>query len=293
MQIAFHIGANCTDEERLLKSVLRNANTLHQQGVAVPGPGKYRRLIRETIQGLNGARPAEGTRDILLDAIVDDDDAQRIVMSHDNFICVPNRIFENGIFYLQAEPKTRGLRQLFPQDDISLFLGIRNPVTFLQETLNRAKAETLDEYLGLMRLEEIRWSDVVRRIKDSAPDAHLTVWCNEDTPLLWEQLIRRFAGVGRDVPVVGGLDIISSVITDQGLKLLKDQLQTTRNATDAERHEMIAGIWEDHAIEDQVEDVISIPDLTPNLISHVTQAYEDDLGTIAAMKGVELVLPFS
>ena len=69
MQIAFHIGANCTDEDRILKSLLKNVGSLSDVGIKVPGPGKYRRIIRETIQNLNGMPPAANTRGILLDAI--------------------------------------------------------------------------------------------------------------------------------------------------------------------------------------------------------------------------------
>lgn len=293
MQIAFHIGANCTDEDRLLKSVLKNANALLRQGIAVPGPGKYRRLIRETIQGLAGAAPAPDTRDILLDAIVDNDDIHRIVLSNDNFICVPNRIFENGLFYPQAEAKTRGLHQLFPQDEISLFFGIRNPVTFLQETLSRANAVTISEYLGLMTPEEVRWSDVIARIKRAAPNSELTVWCNEDTPLLWEQLIRVLSGISPDQDVVGGLDMLSTIISDTGMTQLVTQLRTAPPATDAARHELIADIWEKHAIDDKVEDVIELAELDPVLVARMSESYEADLTTIAAMDGVTLILPFS
>ncbi len=293
MQIAFQIGANCTDEDRLLKSVLKNADSLLRQHIAVPGPGKYRSLIRETIQGLDGARPAPDTRDILLDAIIDNDNVRRIVMTNDNFICVPNRIFENGLFYPQAEPKTRSLHQLFPDDDISLFMGIRNPVTFLQETLKRAKAVTLSEYLGLMHPEEVRWSDVIRRIKAGAPDTPLTVWCNEDTPLLWEQLIRALSGLHPDVDVVGGLDMLSSIITDAGMAQLAETLRTAPPATDAARYDLIASIWEQHAIEDAVEDVIDLPELDPVLVAEMSDAYEDDLGKIAAIDGITLLMPYT
>jgi len=99
MQIVYHIGANCSDQDRLLKSVLKNAETFAQQGVKVPGPGKYRRLIRETIQALEGKDPASDTREILLDAILDDDPTERLILSNSNFICIPNRIFEKGAFY--------------------------------------------------------------------------------------------------------------------------------------------------------------------------------------------------
>jgi len=58
MQIAYHIGANRTDQDRLLKSVLKNADAFSDHGVKVPGPSKYRRLVRETIQKLEGTQPA-------------------------------------------------------------------------------------------------------------------------------------------------------------------------------------------------------------------------------------------
>ncbi|MEJ8560017.1 hypothetical protein QTO30_01325 [Yoonia sp. GPGPB17] len=138
MQIAFHIGANCTDEDRLLKSALKNANTLLQQGIAVPGPGKYRKLIREAIDTLAEGAPRADARDVLLDAIVDEDNITRLLLSNDNFITIPKRIFDHSVFYHQAEKKVSGLHRLFPHDDIALFLGMRHPASFLQETATRA-----------------------------------------------------------------------------------------------------------------------------------------------------------
>lgn len=121
MQIAFHIGANCTDEDRLLKSILRNASTLLQQGIAVPGPGKYRALLRESIQSLDGTSPSDDAREILLDAIVEEDDMQRVILSNDNFIAIPKRVFDRGVFYPQTESKVRGMCRLFPDDELSFY----------------------------------------------------------------------------------------------------------------------------------------------------------------------------
>ena len=133
MHIALHIGANCTDEDRLLKSILKNADVLSGQNVKAPGPGKYRRLIRETIQTLNGAAPDPDARQVLLDAILDDDHPDRLVMSNENFICIANRIFDKARFYDQAAFKIKGLVDLFPDDEIEIFLFI--PCCLLQECL--------------------------------------------------------------------------------------------------------------------------------------------------------------
>lgn len=293
MQIAFHIGANCTDEDRLLKSILKNADTLLRHGTAVPGPSRYRSLIRETIQGLGNAEPAPDTREILLDAIVENDNARRIVLSNDNFICIPKRIFDHGVLYPQAEQKVRGLHRLFPSDDISLYLSIRNPVTFLQETYRRVNTGDFRAYLGLMEPDELRWSDVIRRIKSGAPDTPLVVWCNEDSPLLWEQLIRAVSGMPSDQDIVGGLDLLSNIISAEGLSVLKARLSENPTQSYASRHEMIADIWETHAIAEQVEEEIDLVDLPPDMVARMSQMYEDDLNVIADIEGVTLLLPFT
>lgn len=293
MQIAFHIGAHSTDEDRLFKSVLKNANTLLQQGIAVPGPSKYRVLIRETIQAIGGAAPSADTRDILIDAICENDDIDRIVLVNDNFICIPRRIFDDGMFYAQAESKVRALQQLFAGDEIELFLSIRNPATFLQETMQRTKPGTLQDYLGALRPTDISWADVVARIKQGAPDSSLTVWCTEDSPLLWEQLVRRIADTTSETKISGGLDMLSSVITPDGMRALRAALDEQRPLTDADRHDVIADIWEAHTIPDCMEEVIDIPELDPGTVAQMTENYDRDLARIAAMDGVTLMLPFT
>ena len=292
MQIAFHIGANCTDEDRLLKSTLKNADTLLQHGIAVPGPGKYRKLIREAIESLAGGAPTDEARDVLLDAIVEEDNISRILLSNDNFITIPKRIFDHGIFYHQAEKKVRGLYQLFPDDDISLFLGIRHPASFLQETAARAGVGSLAQYLGVLPPVAILWSDVIRRIKHAAPDTPLYVWCNEDTPLIWDELIRLFSGVSADVQMAGQLDIVSHIISADALDALKTRIASVSPGEIELRQTLIADTLEMHALPELVEDIIELPELNAPLVQAMTDAYEADLDVIADMEGVDLILPF-
>ena len=290
MKIAFHIGANCTDGDRLLKSILKNAGQLLSQGISVPGPGRYRALIRETINALNGTKLAADTRDILIDTIIEHDNVNRLVLSNDNFVCIPNRIFDNGIFYSQAEAKTRALKKIFKGDDISLFLGIRNPASFLQDAFGKSKADTLTDYLGLMNPEDVHWSDVVKRIKSAVPDIPLTVWCNEDSPLLWEDLIRAISGLHPDTPIAGGLDMLSTIISRDGIGHLQKHLAEPQSNT--ARHEVIAEIWEKHANGDELEDEILLPELDPALVDDMTDMYDEDVAKIGQMDGVRLILPF-
>lgn len=290
MQIAFHIGANCTDEDRLLKSVLRNASTLLQQGIAVPGPGKYRALLRETIQGLDGASPPDDAREILLDAIVEEDDIKRIVLSNDNFIAIPKRVFDHGVFYPQTESKVRAMCRLFPDDDLSFYFSMRNPVSYLQDIAQRAEAASLRDYLGLLQPLEIKWSQVIKRIKRAAPDAPLYVWCTEDTPLIWEDLIRLVSGAATGTSLKGQFDVLSRIISPEGVQALAAiNMPDDRVA----RHECIADLLDAHALSEKIEEEINLPELSPELITAMSQSYEDDLALIDEMEGVELILPFN
>lgn len=292
MQIAFHIGANCTDEDRLLKSVLKNAETLLRQGIAVPGPGKYRKLIREAIESLDGGAPAEGARDVLLDAIVEDDNIARLVLSNDNFITIPKRVFDHSVFYHQVEKKVRGLHALFPDDEVSLFMGLRHPAGFLQETMRRAEVSSLAQYLGVLPPQEVRWSDVVRRIKRAAPETPLFVWCNEDTPLIWEELMRLLSGVAADTPMTGQFDVLSGIITRQGMQEMALRMGSIAPGEVEARENLIANMLETHALPDLVEDSIDLPELDDPLVQAMTAGYEADLEVIAQMDGVDLIVPF-
>jgi hypothetical protein len=50
IQLAIHTSAHFSEEEQLMKSLLRNKDSFSKKGVAVLGPGKYRRLIKQPLQ---------------------------------------------------------------------------------------------------------------------------------------------------------------------------------------------------------------------------------------------------
>ncbi len=57
MRIVYHLGTHCTDEERLLRCLLKNRGVLATEGIVVPGPARYRTLLRDTAMTLKGQPP--------------------------------------------------------------------------------------------------------------------------------------------------------------------------------------------------------------------------------------------
>ena len=45
MRIAYHLGAHCTDDERLLRTLIANRALLADEGVVVPDPGGFVMMI--------------------------------------------------------------------------------------------------------------------------------------------------------------------------------------------------------------------------------------------------------
>ena len=67
MRIVYHLGVHCTDEDRLVRCLLKNRATLAEEGIAVPSPTRYRKLLRDAATQLRGAPASDDTAAMILD----------------------------------------------------------------------------------------------------------------------------------------------------------------------------------------------------------------------------------
>lgn len=291
MQIIYHIGANCTDGERLLKSIMRNVESLAARKTAVPGPGKYRTLLRETMQKLGGQTPATGTRDVLIDAILDDQETDRLILSNSTFLSLPPRVFDGGQFYGKVEPKLQMTREMFDGDRISYFLALRNPATFIPAVFRQSKAPNLQRFLFGIGPHEVFWSDLVERIRQHAPEADLTVWCNEDTPLIWTEILRRMTGLDAAVPLAGEHDLLAAIMQPEGFGRFESYMKSHPQPTDIQARRVISSFLDKYAKPEEIEEEVDLPGWTERHIEDLTASYEADVARIAAMNGLTFVAP--
>lgn len=292
MQIVFHIGAHFTDEDRLIKGLLKNKGVLAQQGISVPGPSRYRKLLRQASFGLKGGPAPAGLREELLQSILEGQSAQRVVFSAPTLICAPFAILKNGAFYERIGERVAALTQLFPGDQHEVFLALRNPATLLQaipEALDD-KAEFMHALAGIDP-RGLRWSDVVARIKGENPTVPLTVWCNEDTPLIWPQVLAELSGHDPGTTLRGTDDLLASIMTPQGLERMRGYLRDNPPATEIQRRRIVAAFLDKFAIPDQIEVELDLPGWTHELVDQITELYEEDMFQIEKLPGVDLIAP--
>lgn len=291
MKIVNHIGANCTDDDRLLGSLRKNSERFGKIGTQIPAPSSYRRLLRETLQGLKGQAPSADAREILLDEILDGATADRVIFSNSKFICVPKRIFERKTFYHLAEEKLGGMRQLFAEDEREICLALRNPAAFVPACFNDAGGGDFDEFMRGVDPLSLRWSDVIRDIQRIDPEACLTVWCDEDTPLIWPRLIRALANVSAAAPISGGYDLLAEIMSPVGMSRFLTYVKSHPPQTEQQKCRVIEAFLEKFAVPELLAQEVSVPGWTHGLIEALTERYEEDVAAIAQMDGITFIAP--
>ncbi|WP_300519414.1 hypothetical protein [Aliiroseovarius sp.] len=290
MHISFHLGAHCTDDDLLVKSLLKNKGRLAEEGVIVPGPGRYRKLLSDVVPKLAGQPANRDTQDMLLDAMLDVDEADRLILSHDNFLGGPKKALEGGALYPMAARNTQWLRNLFPDNPVEFFIGLRDPASFVPELWTRlSNTMELTEFLSRFRPHALYWSDVIHAIREANPDCPVTVWCNEDTPLIWKELLHEITGLDPSVALKGGLDVMSRITAQEGMKRLRAYMKTHPAQTEIQRRRILSAFLDKFALDDEIEEEVDLPGWSADLVAEMTEACDDDMLEVKRLHGVTLL----
>lgn len=293
MRIALHAGAHCTDDDKLLKCLLRNADRFRENGVAVPGPGRYRALLSDTLHSLGDAMPSPEAREVLLDAILTDDSDQvsGMILSHENFFSPPRQTFVEGQYYHRAESRLRGMVNLFDGDEVELFLAVRNPASFLPALFATTPYESLGELLQGANPLHLRWAHLVDRIRKSLPDMPITVWCNEDSPLIWGEIVRSMAGLPSGARINGAFDMLSEIMQPEGMKRFRAYLGENPTINEEQKRRVMLAFLDKYAKDDELEEELDVPGWDEGYVETLTELYDDDLELISRIEGVTILEP--
>ncbi|MEM8692440.1 MAG: hypothetical protein AAGG57_11205 [Pseudomonadota bacterium] len=291
MQIVLHSGAYFTEEKLLFKSILRNRESVSEHGIHIPGPGRYRRLMRERLGALGTAMPPDETSQALLNAVLDGPQTQRIILSHSHIFGAPRAALRNGQLYPNAPVRLDQLGFAFRDHQLRLFMAVRNPATFLPAILRKAPQEDMMELLRGYDPRDIRWSETFEAIRSSVPDLTITVWCSEDLPLVWATILHKILGMPRAEDVNGRFDLLTEIMEPEGLVQLERSLNVAMGLSEAEERDLITDHLERFAIKDAVEEELDVPNWTEDLIDEITEIYDEDMDRLAAIPGVSLIEP--
>lgn len=289
MKIILHAGVHATDEDRLVKSLLKNAGELTQRDVAVPGPSRYRTLLRDTLASMDEAALSPDARELVLDAMIEGDPPKLLILSNDNFFGVPKGAVSKGEFYPGAEVKLRKLCELFASDQVELYLGLRNPATFLPALFDMSPDMPFQTFLAGSKPQSLHWSLLLGRIRKALPDLPITIWANEDSALIWADILRAMMGLPEEQKIAGGFDLLSEIMTSDGMLRFRAYLKTHPVMTLDQKRRVISAFLDKFGRPEALEQDIDLPGWTQAMVDHLTTQYERDLERIAALPGIRML----
>lgn len=288
MRIVYHLGAHCTDEGRLVRCLLKNRAVLAEQGIIVPSPTRYHKLLRDTAMQLRGQVASEDTQALVLEQIMDEPEAQRLILSWSSFLSFPTWALR-GSLYAQSGERVRAFTRIFPEIEAEFHLSIRNPATFLPTLQDRVNEKGQEDILTGVDPEAIRWSDAIRQILAHNPGVPLTVWCNEETPLIWPEVLQAVAGHAPGTPLIDDDEVLAMIMTEIGMGRMKAYCAEHPPQSVSQRRRIVTAFLEKFARPDQVEQEIALPGWTTDLVDRLTHNYLEDVERIRRLDGVTLL----
>lgn len=293
IRYTFHIGLHCTDEDRLLTCLLQNEDVLESAGSVAARPGRFRPALRKPMLALKGQPASEQVQQDILDAVIDADHPQHVLFSSDSFLCVPYRAIVGDKLYPLVRQRAPWIRNLFPDAPARFCLAIRNPATLIPALHARfPDEETFETYVGRIEPEALSWRDMILRLKESVPDAEVVVWCNEDSALLWPELLRLLGGLPDGVALDGEADFLQSLMTPDGFKRLQSYLSTRADLAPIHKRRVLGAFLDKFATPESTEQTSEAqPFWDAARLEDLTRRYEADIARIQEMEGVRFLLP--
>lgn len=290
MIIVYHLGAHFTDEDRLVKCLLSNKDVLAAEGVAVPNPSVYRRLLRDMAVKLKGKPASPAQQEELLNELLEGDVPDRLILSWDSFLSLPPWVLKDTL-YPAAGRRVRAFSQIFPALEAEFCLAIRNPATFLPMLYQKVKPESYQAFLAGCDIYNLRWSRVIADILESNPNAHLTVWCDEDTPLVWPEVLRAVTDMPEHQPFLGEGDLLAMLMSGEGVSRMQAYMDTRAPQDIAQRRKIVSAFLDKFALPERIGLAVEMPTWTQEIVDDLTAIYEADVAQIMASTAVNFIRP--
>ena len=288
MRIVYHLGAHCTDEDRLVRCLLKNRALLAEQGIIVPATTRYRKLLRDTVMQLRGNFASSDTQALVLEQIMEESAAERLILSWPSMLSFPAYALQGG-FYRAAGERTNAFTRIFPDCDAEFHLAIRNPATFLPDLQEAVNAKRQEDILTGIDPLGLRWSDVIRQILAHNPGVPLTVWSDEETPLIWPEVLQAVSGHAPDTALQDDDELLSMIMTEIGMGRMRAYCNEHPPQSVTQRRRIVTAFLEKFARAERVEQEITLPGWSEDLVAAVSDAYLQDVERIRRLSGVTLI----
>jgi hypothetical protein len=119
----------------------------------------------------------------------------------------------------------------------------------------------------------------------------LTVWCDEDTPLIWPDVLRHVAGHAASTALEDADAIVAAIMAPEGFARMQAYLASHPPQTGVQRRRIVSAFLDKFALPERIDMELDLPGWTAETVAALTAAYDKDCVRIARTPGVRFILP--
>lgn len=287
MDIAIHLGAHCTDEDLILRTLAANKTALIEQGVAVPPPRVARPAIRQALQGMNAAAGMPDPK--VVDRLQTGMGTQRLVLSYEGFLGIYAKVLAQSRMYPGAGARAALLRDLFADHHVEFHMAIRNLATFVPAIFEASSIPDFADFVDGHDLSAMSWITPIAEIRTACPDVPLTIWCNEDLPMIWPDVLRAVSGL--EGPLDGDLAILERVMRPDGFARLGDYLADNPTSNPETWRKVASAFLTKYTDESATSVEIDLPGWSTEMIERLSDIYALDVAALQARDDITFIVP--
>lgn len=273
-----------------MRTLMENRDWMLANGIEVVPPGRYKGVLDEALSALKGGDASPEMEDVIYDALLEGDSVRRMVISQASLIGAVGRCIGPRGLFPQAAARMRAVAGLFPSAEVEVSLAIRNPALQVPHLIERTE-QPPDKVMNGIDPASLRWGPAMLAIVEAMQGRRITVWCYEDTPLIWPEAVRRVSHIPAEVPLKSGLAVIGDLLTPEGMTMLRDSLSRPGGNTVEARRAVFTAVLAAHAKPEAITETVALPGWTQDLVNRMTADYAQDVAMIAALPGVEFLAP--
>ena len=125
-------------------------------------------------------------------------------------------------------------------------------------------------------------------LSENYQNINFSVFCYEDLPLSWGELLRVIGSLDPTAEVRGEYAFAWNLMNATGHRRMKSYLKSSPGLSELQKRRVAAAFLDKYIQVDKLEQVISIPNWTEDFIHELTQQYEDDLLRLSRLPNVSL-----
>lgn len=213
--IRLHIALPYYLGDQLIRSMVSAAPHIERMGACIPKPELYRTTITSHYKSSFGMPLMPSEEKCLFDKLQKNWGEKDLFLSFHS-ICgtAAKCVQSDGI--LPALPSViEHLKMIFDDRPIELLLNTVNPGHLMANILGAKLGSVGMTFESAARMRP-SWTSLAMKIRSEHPDVPISTWQIEDVPLSWPHIMKRAAGIDRDILLPGSLDCAAALMNEKG-----------------------------------------------------------------------------